>query len=309
MTVPAEPGQTLATNTFIRSGNVIVQSGSNTGIYGEPKPTRTQDYGKTPYSYHYASGLHSGIDVAEPINNVVTTPLKLKVVGTYYSDNPKGYDPYGYGNYIVAVEPTTGYKVIFGHLNSINVQQGQTIDVGYPIGREGETGNATGPHVHFEVRTSGGSVTDPDKFMAQFGATWQNLFGFFGKSIPYENVSVPYPDSTTYSSSLSGIANPPPVSGPNIPGTTNPPPTDTGLTQSPYYTNPNPSGIPSTNPITDAFNTIWGRFRAWWDGIEKLNVTFVIVGIILLILGLELLVVSNVSAGGVAKSIVKGIAS
>lgn len=327
MTVPAEPGQVPGGSYTPPSPTVsppaVSSTPANTGIYGEPKPVITQEFGKTDYSYHYASGLHSGVDVSVPINNVVTSPLNLKIVGVYYSDQPKGYQPNGYGNYIVAVDPSTGYKLIFGHLNSVNVQQGQTISTGYPIGREGSTGNSSGPHLHFEVNSPSNSPVDPEKFLSHYGASVYNLFGFFDKNVAVQNDNVPFPDTSGTPSNISGIMpnSPPPSWGNIIPPTTNPPPTDTGLTQSQYYTlTPeqralfsgvsgsysasknewfNFMGISVSNPFLD----MWDRFKAWWDGVEKMNVTFVIIGVVLLLLGISYMVVSNSAAGKVAKSL------
>jgi murein DD-endopeptidase MepM/ murein hydrolase activator NlpD len=56
-----------------------------------------------------------------------------------------GWNIYGYGNLIV-VNHGNGYETFYGHLSGINVFPGQTV---------GNTGNSSGPHVHFEIRTNG----------------------------------------------------------------------------------------------------------------------------------------------------------
>jgi murein DD-endopeptidase MepM/ murein hydrolase activator NlpD len=49
---------------------------------------------------------------------------------------------------------------MYAHLSEIDVHPGQTVTAGQQLGLVGMTGNATGPHLHFEVRIHGASV-DP----------------------------------------------------------------------------------------------------------------------------------------------------
>ena len=62
-----------------------------------------------------------------------------------------GWNIYGYGNLIV-INHGNGYETFYGHLNSINVVPGQIVYQGNVIGAVGNTGNSSGPHVHFEIR-------------------------------------------------------------------------------------------------------------------------------------------------------------
>jgi murein DD-endopeptidase MepM/ murein hydrolase activator NlpD len=63
------------------------------------------------------------------------------------------------GNYVVVTHPG-GYQTLYGHLSTINVTIHQRVITGAAIGAVGHTGRATGPHLHFEVRTKAGT-TDP----------------------------------------------------------------------------------------------------------------------------------------------------
>lgn len=65
-----------------------------------------------------------------------------------------GWNIYGYGNLIV-INHGNGYETFYGHLSSINVFPGQIVYQGNVIGAVGNTGNSSGPHIHFEIRTSG----------------------------------------------------------------------------------------------------------------------------------------------------------
>ena len=57
------------------------------------------------------------------------------------------------GGYGKQIRITNGDIVtIYGHCNSIYVKEGESIKIGQEIGEVGQTGNATGPHLHFEIR-------------------------------------------------------------------------------------------------------------------------------------------------------------
>jgi LysM repeat protein len=62
-----------------------------------------------------------------------------------------GWNIYGYGNLIV-VNHGNGYETFYAHLNGFNVAPGQIVNQGQLIGYSGNTGNSSGPHVHFEIR-------------------------------------------------------------------------------------------------------------------------------------------------------------
>jgi len=70
-----------------------------------------------------------------------------------------GWNIYGYGNLIV-INHGNGYETFYGHLSGINVFPGQIVYQGNVIGAVGNTGNSSGPHIHFEIR-AGGNQDDP----------------------------------------------------------------------------------------------------------------------------------------------------
>lgn len=93
----------------------------------------------------YSAGYHTGIDYAVPVGTPVHTPRAGRVI---YS----GYDAAAYGNYIM-VKSWSGQKVyLFAHLSTRLVRTGAFVRRGKVVGRSGNTGNSTGPHLHVEQR-------------------------------------------------------------------------------------------------------------------------------------------------------------
>jgi murein DD-endopeptidase MepM/ murein hydrolase activator NlpD len=96
--------------------------------------------------------FHSGLDFIAPAGAPIVAPAAGQVVVA-------GLDPSGWGNTVV-VEHVRGVRTLHAHLSRIDVRLGQMITVGAPLGLVGASGNATGPHLHFEVLVRGAAV-DP----------------------------------------------------------------------------------------------------------------------------------------------------
>lgn len=95
--------------------------------------------------------LHGGIDIAVPTG----TPVHASDTGTVRIAGWMG----GYGNYI-CIQHSSSMSTCYGHNSSLRVSVGQSVSKGQVIAASGNTGNSTGPHVHFEVRINGTQV-DP----------------------------------------------------------------------------------------------------------------------------------------------------
>ncbi|MEV5203598.1 LysM peptidoglycan-binding domain-containing M23 family metallopeptidase [Streptomyces sp. NPDC053720] len=111
---------------------------------------------------NWSSGSHTGIDF--PV--ATGTGVKSITSGTVVTAGWGG----AYGNQVV-VKHADGHYSQYGHLSSISVSAGQAVSAGQQLGLSGATGNATGPHLHFEVRTGPayGSDIDPIAFLASHG--------------------------------------------------------------------------------------------------------------------------------------------
>ncbi|MGW3129533.1 peptidoglycan DD-metalloendopeptidase family protein [Streptomyces sp. NPDC001076] len=88
---------------------------------------------------------HTGQDFAVDAGTPVYAVGPGRVVAATCGD--------GFGNQVVLRHPD-GYYTQYAHLSVINVRPGQRVSVGQRIGAAGSSGNADGPHLHFEVRTT-----------------------------------------------------------------------------------------------------------------------------------------------------------
>jgi hypothetical protein len=136
----------------------------------------TQLWGENPafysrYSYEGVSLLgHNGADFGTPHGVSVLATEAGEVVQT-------GYEPTGFGHFILLAHPWG--QSIYGHLNSISVQMGQHVGRGQTIGISGNTGNSSGPHLHFAIRihpftrTDGwGGFSDPLPYLNPRDIAW-----------------------------------------------------------------------------------------------------------------------------------------
>ncbi|ARP73287.1 peptidase [Streptomyces pluripotens] len=110
----------------------------------------------------WSSGYHTGVDFVVPTG----TSVKAVAAGTVVAAGWGG----AYGNQVV-IRLNDGYYAQYAHLSQLSVSAGQTVSEGQQIGLSGATGNVTGPHLHFEIRTTPnyGSDVDPVGYLRQHG--------------------------------------------------------------------------------------------------------------------------------------------
>lgn len=113
----------------------------------------TQLFGQTQFSKRlYVSGSHGGVDFEASIGTPVMAALSGIVTETE-SNAPKTRCQYGK---FVLIKHPNGLSTIYGHLSQVNVVPGQAVVTGERIGYSGNTGYATGPHLHFGLYATQG---------------------------------------------------------------------------------------------------------------------------------------------------------
>ncbi|WP_405828870.1 LysM peptidoglycan-binding domain-containing M23 family metallopeptidase [Streptomyces sp. NBC_01176] len=110
----------------------------------------------------WSSGYHTGVDFVVPTG----TTIRSVAAGTVVSAGWGG----AYGNQVV-IQHADGRYSQYAHMSALSVAAGQTVTEGQQVGVSGATGNVTGPHLHFEIRTTPdyGSDMDPVAYLRSYG--------------------------------------------------------------------------------------------------------------------------------------------
>jgi len=107
--------------------------------------------------YGYIPGAHEAIDIGGGAGS-----------GIFASDDGvvvyAGWNDWGYG-YVVVVDHGTGWQTLYAHLSQINVGCGQSVSQGSVIAGMGCTGNCSGTHLHFEMRSDSFGRVNPLQFL------------------------------------------------------------------------------------------------------------------------------------------------
>ncbi|MDQ0339392.1 murein DD-endopeptidase MepM/ murein hydrolase activator NlpD [Caldalkalibacillus uzonensis] len=134
-----EQKETATAENTTASAQATSASASDIGFFSWPiKGTIT-----SPFGMRWGR-MHNGVDIANPERNAAVQAAREGVVkqANYHG---------GYG-YLVIVDHGGGVETYYAHLSQIAVSQGQSIAEGEVLGYQGMSGNATGYHLHFEVR-------------------------------------------------------------------------------------------------------------------------------------------------------------
>ncbi|MFI6015922.1 M23 family metallopeptidase [Streptomyces sp. NPDC051243] len=159
-------GAVAAELTSATGVSTAVQAQSAAASWVSP----VKKYTKTA-SFAQAGGMwqstHSGQDFAVPSGTQVVAAhggTVVKAGGNGAGDGP------AYGNAIV-IKHGNGTFSQYAHLSRIDVKIGQVVKTGQNIARSGNTGNSSGPHLHFEIRQTPnfGSAVDPVAFLRAKG--------------------------------------------------------------------------------------------------------------------------------------------
>ena len=127
--------------------NNCAVSGEATGRWIHPAPGYGINSGYGPRSgCSICSSNHKGVDFPTPTG----TAILASDGGVVFQASPAS----GYGNTVIIHHPN-GLYTLYAHLSSFNVHLGQKVAQGDVVGQSGNTGNSTGPHLHFEFIQSG----------------------------------------------------------------------------------------------------------------------------------------------------------
>ncbi|WP_409318162.1 peptidoglycan DD-metalloendopeptidase family protein [Pseudomonas sp. KCJK9016] len=183
--LPARSNTRLALLTAVSAGKPLVYTPQFQYSLGDPAgaaqsyrypfpwrggPFRLSQGANGDYS-HYGPKNKYAMDIAMPVGTPIIAARAGVVVKTENSQSGRGTDPSGNFVRILHDDGTMG---VYLHLKqgSVSVREGQRVAVGSPLALSGNTGNSSGPHLHFVVQrnTGGGLVSIPYQFNQPLGA-------------------------------------------------------------------------------------------------------------------------------------------
>ncbi len=119
------------------------------------KITITSSYGTRTHPIFGTKKTHNGIDLKASYENVYSVMDGI-ITAT-------GWDSKGGGNFI-KVKHFNRFETSYLHLSEMYYRAGEIVKAGFVIGKSGNTGNSTGPHLHFSVKEFGQSI-NPSHFL------------------------------------------------------------------------------------------------------------------------------------------------
>ena len=119
-----------------------------------PEGTLTSAFGSRLSPTTGQPGFHYGLDIAADEGVVISAFADGTVREIGESD---------YGNYLI-VDHADGFSTLYAHCSSISAAVGDEVKCGEEIARVGQTGNATGPHLHLEIWKDGAAL-DPSNYL------------------------------------------------------------------------------------------------------------------------------------------------
>ena len=112
-------------------------------------------FGKRTAPTAGASTTHNGVDIAVPIGTSIVSPWD-GTVQNVWTDTTYG------GGLSLAIMHTNKYRTGYCHLSSCSVAKGEKVKQGQEVAKSGNSGNTTGPHLHFTLTNSQGVKEDPE---------------------------------------------------------------------------------------------------------------------------------------------------
>ena len=141
-------------SSIIRSGQELFIPGARLSSFEVKKATGelfrypAPGYLSSPYGmrndpFTGVRRMHYGIDISNGVGTPVTSAMDGRVLAV-------GFSLRSYGNYVI-MKHEGGYQTLYGHLETIDVSEGQRVGQGQKIGTMGNTGRSTGSHLHFGI--------------------------------------------------------------------------------------------------------------------------------------------------------------
>lgn len=148
--------EVVSSSTSVMDQDVANILSKNISIIKPTQGTITSRYGVREQIFEGVNPYHTGIDIANKIGTNIYSATTGKVVTVNQNDK--------YYGKMVLIE-TSGVIFKYGHMSEIKVEQGQELKQSDLIGLMGQTGYATGSHLHFEIRIDNRSV-DPERILS-----------------------------------------------------------------------------------------------------------------------------------------------
>jgi len=137
-------------------GTIAFAPGQPGSCGAQPNPGGTGYFANPLGTYNWVRGFssyHTGVDLDAPVGTPVFASSAGRVIY-------RGWNNWGYGYMVVLAHGS--FTTIYGHLNGINVSCGQMVGAGSLIATTGNSGNSSGPHLHFELSINGAKVNPLD---------------------------------------------------------------------------------------------------------------------------------------------------
>lgn len=155
--IPLDTKLSKGDTIFIPDAEAVIPTSSNTNKKGGTTKTTTK-YANASKGFFIrpvegctkTQNLHGSFSSAVDIGCKIGTTVIAAAGGVVIKAENSGYNG-GYGQVII-ISHSNGTQAIYAHLSSVEVKVGQKISQGEEIGKTGNTGKSTGPHLHFETR-------------------------------------------------------------------------------------------------------------------------------------------------------------
>jgi murein DD-endopeptidase MepM/ murein hydrolase activator NlpD len=142
---------TKVQNKEILVGNYMPKTLANANIISPSRGSISSNFGMR------WGKMHQGVDIAANLGTTINAVLDGTVTFAGWQE--------GYGK-VIQLSHSGGIQTTYAHCSFIDVKKGETIKQDEKIGEVGNTGNSTGPHLHFEVRKNG-EPQNPEKYVRQ----------------------------------------------------------------------------------------------------------------------------------------------